>query len=274
MTDTPSTVMGIKPRDLPDWLLSHGSAFTTTAEVARLLDVTTKEVAPIAARWRAKGHAFSPTPGVYVPIPSEFRAWGAVPANRFVDPLMKHLGHPYYVGYLSAAEIHDAAHQRPQVFQVVTTARLANRTFGRVRLAFITSASTSLRPTVEVNTPTGTIKVSTPEVTVLDLVADPTRGGGLSNIATVIADLLEDNRIRIDQLMNIVEQYPVSVAQRTGWMIERAAEETGKEIDLEPLAAIANHRAERTLLSPSAPRRGTTNRRWGVVVNTDVESDR
>lgn len=274
MTNTGRTVSGIKPRELPDWLLSHGSAFTTTAEVARLLNVPANEVAPIAARWRAKGHAFSPTPGVYVPIPSEFRTWGSVPASHFVDPLMKHLGHPYYVGFLSAAEIHDAAHQRPQVFQVVTTARLANRTFGRVRLSFITSSVTTERPIVEVNTPTGTIKVSTPEVTVLDLVADPLHGGGLSNIATVIADLLEDDKINMKKLLTAVEHYPLAVAQRTGWMIEHAATEIGKEIDLEQLAAIASRRAERTLLSPSAPRRGTMDRRWRVVVNTEVESDR
>lgn len=74
--------------------------------------------------------------------------------------------------------------------------------------------------------------------------------------------------------MKIVEQYPLSVAQRTGWMIEHAAREIGKEIDLEPLAALASRRAERTLLSPSAARRGNADRRWGVVVNTEVESDR
>lgn len=274
MTNMSSSVSGIKPRDLPDWLLSHGSAFTSTAEVARLLDVPTNEVAAIAARWRRNGHAFSPTPGVYVPIPSEFRTWGAVPASHFIDPLMRHLGHPYYVGFLSAAEIHDAAHQRPQVFQVVTTARLANRSFGRVRLSFITSSCTADRPIVEVNTPTGTIKVSTPEVTVLDLVADPTHGGGLSNIATVIADLLDDDKINVEKLVSVADQYPLAVTQRTGWMIDHVAQEIGRTIDLDPLAAMANPGAERTFLSPSAPRRGTMNRRWRVVVNTEVESDR
>ena len=273
MTDTAERVVG-KPRDLPDWLLSHGSAFTTTAEVTRLLDISPKEVGPIAARWRANRQAFSPTPGTYVPIPSQFRSWGAVPANHFVDPLMKHLGHPYYVGYLSAAELHDAAHQRPQVFQIVTTGRLTGRTFGRVRLAFIISAFTPQRPVITVNTPTGTMKVSTPEVTVLDLVGDPVHGGGLSNVATVIGDLLEDDKLDIDQLVRAADHYPVAVVQRTGWMIEHAATEIGKNIDLEPLIDIAHRRSERTLLSPSGPRRGNTNPRWRVVVNTEVESDR
>lgn len=273
MTDTVERVVD-KPRDLPDWLLSHGSAFTTTAEVARLLDVSSKEVAAIAARWRANRQAFSPSPGTYVPIPSQYRAWGAVPASHFVDPLMKHLGHAYYVGFLSAAEVHDAAHQRPQVFQVVTTGRLAGRAFGRVRLAFITSASVSERPIITPNTPTGTMRVSTPEVTVLDLVRDPIHGGGLSNVATVLGDLLEDHKLDIDQLAQVATGYPVSVVQRTGWMIEHAANEVGMNVDLEPLAEIANRRTERTLLSPAGPRRGNTDRRWRVVVNTDLESDR
>jgi predicted transcriptional regulator of viral defense system len=273
MTDTVKRVPGLKARGLPDWLLSHGSAFATTADVTRLLDITPAEVAPIAARWRANGQAFSPTPGAYVPIPSQYRTWGAVPARNFVDPLMNHLGHPYYVGYLSAAEVHDAAHQRPQVFQIVTTGRLADRQFGRVRLTFINSATAARRPVVSVNTPTGTMKVSTPEATVLDLVGDPRHGGGLSNIATVIGDLLEDDKLDVEQLVAIAEQYPSSVLQRTGWMIERAAAEIGKDIDLERLAEVANRRTERTLLSSSGPRRGNTDRRWRVVVNTEVESD-
>lgn len=33
---------------------------------------------------------------------------------------MKFLGQPYYVGLLSAAALHGAAHHQPQEFQVVT----------------------------------------------------------------------------------------------------------------------------------------------------------
>ena len=74
--------------------------------------------------------------------------------------MMQHLGHYYYVGLLSAAEIPGSAHQRPQVFQVMTSARLRDRAFGRVRIDFITSVHTSDRPTESVNTPTGTMRVS------------------------------------------------------------------------------------------------------------------
>jgi hypothetical protein len=105
-----------------------------------------------------------------VPIPAECREWGAVPASHFVDPLMAHLGHPYYVGLLSAAEAHGAAHQRPQVFQVLVDGRVRDRSFGRVRLEFHTSSRVGSLPTVRVNTPTGQMTVSVPEVTAFDVV--------------------------------------------------------------------------------------------------------
>ena len=126
-----------------------------------------------------------------MPIPPEFRTWGAVPASHFIDPLMRYLGHDYYVGFLSAAEFHGAAHQRPQVFQVVTSGRLRDRAFGRVRIEFTTSSDTAARPVVERNTPTGTMRVASPEVTVLDLVAYR-RGGGISNVATVVGELVAE----------------------------------------------------------------------------------
>src|SRR5690606_19119269 len=59
---------------------------------------------------------------------------------------------------LSAAESHGFAHQRPQVFQVMTTARLRDREFGRVRIELITSRHASSRAIQEMNTTTGTMR--------------------------------------------------------------------------------------------------------------------
>lgn len=263
----------VAPRDLPDWLLAHGRNWITSTEVADLLQITLNEVPPIAARWRAKRHAFSPTRGAYVPIPPEFRSWGATPAGHFIDALMNHLGHAYYVGYLSAAEVYGAAHQRPQTFQVVTTGRLARRNFGRVRIEFIKSAEAARRPTIRHNTPTGTMAVSTPEVTVLDLVAGPIHGGGLSNVMTVIADLIKDGSLDAKLLARSSLDYPVTVRQRTGWLIERATINVEVNFDMTPLAkAVADH-FERTPLLASGPRSGELDGRWNVIINTEVEPD-
>jgi len=208
-----------------------------------------------------------------VPIPPEFRSWGVVPASHFIDALMKHLDHDYYVGYLSAAEVHGSAHQRPQVFQVLTSARLKDRRFGRVRIEFTFATHLSRRPVVKVNTPTGVMRVSSPEVTVFDLVASPHHGGGLSNIATVIAELIEADRLSSTALAGIADLYRVAVRQRVGWIIERAVARASSKFDLSTLARSVRERSEPTPLDASGRRAGKLNDRWNILVNSDVEPD-
>ena len=223
-------------------------------------------MAPSLAQSRRRGYLFSPTKGLYVAVPPEFRSWGAVPAAHFVDPMMRHLGHDYYVCLLSAAEIHGFSHQRPQVFQVMTPARLRARTFGRVRIEFITSVHTSDRPTDVVNTPTGTMRVSTPEATVLDLVSFPNASGALFNVATIIGDMLMEDAFDVGRLAEVASGYPAAIVQRTGWLLDYMAGQVDVEVDTEPLVPLAALRATPTPLDPGHGRSGALDRRWNVIV--------
>lgn len=261
------------PRDLPDWLLARGRPWVTNDDITGLLNVSAEEASRVAGRWHAKGHAFSPARGLQMLIPAEYRSWGALPANQFIDPMMKHLNHAYYVAYLSAAEVHGAAHQRPQVFQVATDARVRARQFGRVRVEFFSSVGVASRPTVSVNTPTGTMIVSSPETTVLDLLAHPRRGAGTSNVATIIGELLETQKIDANRLAELSEQYPASVANRTGWLVEFMANAVSVDVDLSPLLGRVDRRIAPSPLFPSEPRRGRVDPTWNVCVNGEVEPD-
>lgn len=254
------------PRELADWLLGRGRHWVTTTEAAELLGIPERHVAPSLAQSRRRGYLFSPTTGLYVAIPPEFRSWGAVPAAHFVDPMMRHLGHDYYVCLLSAAEIHGFAHQRPQVFQVMTSARLRSRTFGRVRIEFITSVHTSDRPTDVVNTPTGTMRVSTPEATVLDLVSFLNASGALFNVATIIGDMLLEDGLDVGRLAEVASDYPASIVQRTGWILDFMAGRVDVEVDTEPLLSLASSRTTPTPLDPGHGRSGALDRRWNVIV--------
>lgn len=136
-----------------------------------------------------------------------------------------------------------------------------------------TSAKTAKRPTTAVNTPTGTMKVSIPETTVLDLIASPVHGGGLSNIATIIGELLGDGLLDISRLASLSKDYPAAVPQRTGWLLEHVAEEVGVEVDLVPLENVAHARLKPTPLAAAGRQAGPFDDRWNILVNTDVESD-
>ncbi len=262
----------IEPRELADWLLSRGEAWVTTADAAALLGIPETHVAPTLARWRRRGHLFSPTKGLYVVVPAEFRSWGAVPASHFIDALMNQLGHTYYVALLSAAEVHGFAHQRPQVFQVMTPARLRDRDFGRVRIRFITGASMAGRSVDLVNTPTGTTRVSSVETTVLDLIAHPLLSGGLSNVATIIGEMVEEHRIDVGRLAEAAAAYPSSVAQRCGWLLDYMSDLVDAELDTGLLAESLD-RPRLVPLQPGGRKQGERDRRWRVTVNSTPEPD-
>jgi predicted transcriptional regulator of viral defense system len=261
------------PRDLADWLLARGRHWVTVEEAALLLGVPRRHVAPSLARWIERGEFFSPTKGAYVPIPPQYRGWGAVPAAEFVDQVMTHLGHRYYVCLLSAAEVHGFAHQRPQVFQVMVEARLRDRSFGRVSLSFVSAQCLDGRPVVRRNTPTGQITVSTLETTIFDMVSMPLRCGGLSNVATLLIEIIEEGAVRADLIATAASFYPGSVRRRVGWMIDVLARRVGVEVRLDSLAAVASVDSSVVQLDPSKKPSGALDGRWRVRVNAELEPD-
>lgn len=254
---------------LPDALLAAGVHAFTTADAAAAAEIRPDNARPALARLIKNRLAFSPARGLYIPIPPEFRSWGAVPALWFVDSLMVHLDRTYYVGYLSAAELHGAAHQRPQGLQVVVDRDLRDRSFGRVRLRFITNHNVRDLPSVRQNTPTGTAVVATPAVTALDLANRPDNGGALHNVATVLIDLAREGRLDDADLANLAGRVPIAASRRVGWIVERHT-----DVRFDALAqAAAAASDEPSKLDQHGPRRGQVDRRWRLRINADLEPD-
>ncbi|MCL2467866.1 MAG: type IV toxin-antitoxin system AbiEi family antitoxin [Micrococcales bacterium] len=264
--------MAVSPRGLSDYLLSHGRPVVTLSEAAGILGVDVGQASAALVRLRRANQMFSPARGLYIAVPPEHRMWGAIPAMDFIDPMMRALGREYYVGLLSAAELHGAAHQRPQVFQVMADGRVDNRDFGRVRVRFYRLAGAGRRPVELRNTRTGQARVATAPVVALDLASRPRDGGGLSNVATVVVELARAGTIPASSLLAVAPLYPLAPLQRVGWLLDRFGE---RAVDTEPLARAVTARSPRsdTLLLPGGPRRGHRDQRWGLVENEDVEPD-
>ena len=255
--------------------MARGRHYIRTDEIADLLGVRAVAVSDSLQRPREAGKVVSVTKGGWVPVPPEYRAAGAPPPIHFIDQMMGHLGHPYYVGFLSAAAMHGASHQAAMVLQVVTSARLRDRQIGEGRLQFIQRVNVADQRCERKNVATGRVTVSTPAATVLDLVGFPRGGGGLSNIATVIGDLLVEGVLAADQLVDAAVLYPVAVVQRVGHLVEFMAQETNTPIDLDALATLVSH-AEATPLDPGSVVRngaGGSVDRWQVRRNTRIEHD-
>lgn len=156
----------------------------------------------------------------YVVVPLEYLHAGAPPPSWFINDLMTAMDRPYYVGLLSAAGIHGASHQQPQEFQVLTDRPARPLEVGRARIRFFVSKHCAKAPVQDVKTPTGSMRVSTPEATAVDLVRFARAAGHLDNVATVLAELvplLDPKRL----LRAVRASADVPNAQRLGYLLER-----------------------------------------------------
>ncbi len=127
---------------------------------------------------------------------------------------------PYYVALLSAAALHGASHHQPQEFQVFTDRSVRPLNAGRARIRFFASKYIADAAVVEMKTPTGPIRVASPETVVVDLVRFAKAAGGLDHVATVIAELapLLDSKRLLAAVRRVGD---VPNAQRLGYLLDR-----------------------------------------------------
>lgn len=253
--------------ELWDLLLAEGKSTFSIDEVVRRTGASANAVYG-AVKYAIDRHRLvSPVRGLYVVVPPEHRSRGVVPALHFIDPMMKHLDVHYYVAYASAAQWWGAAHQAPQQFEVVVSRHVLDRDIERVRLRFHTSTRIDSDEVRRVAGPRTMINVSSPDLTAVDLASRPKLAGGLSNTATILAELPE---LDGERLAALVERRTRADARRLGWLLELVRD----DLDLGAARALARpNQGQPTPLAANAGRRGIVDTRWGVLVNATVEPD-
>jgi len=247
--------------------LQAGGRYTFTGvEIrARMLRSDTAIEAALR-RLKKRGRIATPRRGFYVIVPPEYRQAGCPPASWFIDGLMGFLGRPYYVGLLSAAAIHGAAHQQPMVFQVMTDVATRDAEAGRVRIEFHVKSTLETSPVAKVQTETGYMRVSTPEATALDLVRFARAAGGLSSVATVLEELAES--LDPGELATLSHSFRTPEVQRLGYLLDLL----GVSRLADPLAEALHVRRHRPVpLGPGGESEESVDGRWRVILNERVE---
>jgi predicted transcriptional regulator of viral defense system len=216
-----------------------------------------------------QGLLASPARGFYVIVPPEYRSLKSLPADQFIPALMQRLGVAYYAGLLSAAQYHGAAHHRPQEFQVMVAKSRRAIVTGAVRVTFIVRKHIDSIPVQNFNTPRGTIRVSTPEATAVDLVGYPGHIGGLDQTATILSELAE--KLDPEKLAIAAQNAPMPWAQRLGYLLDRV----GANDRAGPLKSYVQKNARQTaLLLPTAKvNDAVRNADWKLIINAEVESE-
>jgi predicted transcriptional regulator of viral defense system len=258
-----------KARQYIDDLARSGQFLFSSGDARAALGVSAAAAKMALNRLAQRGLISSPARGFYVVVPPEYHSLHCLPPEQFVPTLMDRLGLRYYSGLLTAAEYHGAAHQRPQEFQVCLEHSRRSLGCGRVRVGFIARKLLKAVPTQSVNTPRGTLLVSTPEATALDVVGYQHRAGGLSQVVTVLAELSE--RIDADRLVAVASTAPPPWSQRLGFLLERV----GASEKAAPLKAWVRSRARNyAKLQPEAARDDAVlDADWRLFVNAVVESE-
>jgi predicted transcriptional regulator of viral defense system len=250
-------------------LASNGRYHFSSVEAFQAIGGSQAAARAQLRRLKAQGLIAEPARSFHVVVPPEYRRLRCLPAEQFVDQLMKVWEEPYYLGLLSAAERHGAAHQRPQSCQVMVHKNRAALSCGDVRVEFIARGDMEKMPVATVNTPRGVLRYATPEVTALELVGYPNHAGGLSNLATVVGELAES--LDAGKLLEVARLSPISWSQRLGYLFELVGHEDLAKV-LEPLVQ-EQARSYTPLRRAAAVASAKRSAKWKLIVNAEVEPD-
>ena len=247
---------------------SQGRYAFTVEELKRQFDRSNPALMQNLFRLKSKKEIAFIRQGFYIIIPPEYSKQGIIPPYLYIDDLMKSLDKPYYVGLLSAAALHGAAHQQPTGYTVITQSP-ALRNIDRLNIVFFSKQEFLQEGIIQKKTPAGYINVSSPELTALDFL-DYIHKFGINRITTILQELSEE--MKPAPLMKIARQFPNTAAiQRLGYILDT-------EISAEKLSdALWKVLSERNCfpvpLSPQKEKKGETNSRWKIIKNMEIESD-
>ncbi len=209
--------------------------------------------------------------GFYVIIPPEYLNSGTLPPILFVDDLMKSINRNYYVGMLNSALFYGAGHQQPQELFVITD-KPAIRDIKKknISIKFITRKKLLIEGITEQKTDTGYVKISLPELTMIDLIQFQRKAGGLNRIVSIITEMKDKiDKKRLSELLTN-NDIPCSVLQRLGYILESFL--SVKDVSDSLYLTVKRYINRRTALNPFKKIKGfSSDNRWKVIINTGVE---
>ncbi|MGH3628089.1 MAG: type IV toxin-antitoxin system AbiEi family antitoxin domain-containing protein [Sciscionella sp.] len=178
----------------------------------------------------------------WVIVPLMHAQSGAPPLESWLHRFLGSALHvPYYVGLLSAAEAYGISPYAPAVVQVMVSKQRRPLMVGRQRLVFHTRVRITAMPMRWHETPDGRYLVSTPELTMLDLVRRRDLAGGTGRVSEVIEGL--GAYARSEELAAaLIAADDTPTAQRLGALLSRQGSELA-----ETVAAFLKNRPLRTV---------------------------
>lgn len=249
---------------------SKGRYTFTYDELKKQFPLSDAAITQSLSRVKKRGEIVQIRKGFYAIIPPEYSIQGILPPYLFIDDLLKSLNKPYYVGLLSAAALHGAAHQQPmEYFVIAQTPAPRSINNKKLKISFFSKSNWEQTDIEQKITDAGYLNVSSPELTALDLLTYVDKIG-LNRAVTVLQELAPT--MKVSTLGKTAKRCPSTpVIQRLGYLLEKVL---GEEKLAESLLRELNYRSIiPVLLSTKNKKKGDTDQTWKVIVNMEIESD-
>lgn len=253
-------------------LLSFEEYSFSLDELQRELSRSKASIRSELSRLVNKREVISLRKGYYLIITPRYSASGKLPIQLYAEKLFRYLNQNYYLGFYTAAKIHGASHQQVQRDYIMTSIpKLNDISKNSYDIKFFTSSHWPDKNIVTMKADAGIYRISSPGLTVLDLIHHQTKLGGLSRMLATIKELAEE--INKHDIAELLRWYPNrSALQRFGFLLEEIG---GYDDQLEAIFEhLKSNMCFPVLLSPNSEQKpGSVNNRWKVDVNIKLESD-
>ena len=225
-------------------------------------------------RLKRQGRIYSPYKSFYVILPPQYVLRRYAPPFYFMSNLMRYLNKDYYFSTLTAAMLWGAAHQGPQECFVTTSyPKLNTSAASKSGTRWLYRNEIPRHLIIEKQGETGTIRYSNAELTAVELVQYEQHLGGLSNVATILSELLEstDFAHASEGAFCVCKD---SSVQRLGYIVEEILgdELQGEVIYHEWVRCCPTPHYQKLCLR-SNENVFKRNERWKIDVNATIEAD-
>lgn len=270
MRDTPiATGLGAENRERLAVLHRALAGPFTADDAAKALGVSRAEAARIAGYLASKGWLSRVRRGLFIVVPLE----ADVPEAWRADPWLvaARVFAPCYIGGWSACEHWGLTEQLFRSILVVSAEpqRRARVTVQGTEFRVATRKPGALFGTRKVWRGRDRIDVSDPTRTLVDVLDDPSIGGGIRNVADVIAVYFSGDHRDDELLVGYADRLGNrTVFKRLGFLLDSL------EVDAPDLieTCLSRRSAGLAKLDPSIRRSGRITKRWGLRINAQIQA--
>jgi len=207
--------------------------------------------------------------GLYAIVPLDVGVEGAEAfiVHDFVTA--SHLAQPYYIGYWSALNFHGLSDQVPRTVFIATPKAKMPIAILYSRFYFVKIASHKFFGLREEIVDGGGVLISDPEKTLVDCLDHPEHSGGIDEVGRAIYF----SHSELDFWR--IKEYTLKMKNRTifkrlGYLLEKIGLLERYPFILEGVKLSKGY----SKLDPSLPFKGSFSKRWGLMVNAEIDPKR